>query len=57
MADDKKKNESHITPDRLKRFMDDDESIQYQEFIPGPNSPGGPPSSAGGTKTTNKEKK
>lgn len=29
---------SHITPDRIHRFSDDDESLQYQEIIPGPNS-------------------
>lgn len=29
---------SHISPERLPRFMDDDDSVAYQEIIPGPES-------------------
>jgi len=36
-----KKNEekSHISPDRIHRFMDDDEAVAHQEVIPGPSKP------------------
>jgi len=49
MADKK----SHIDPDRLHRFMDDDDSILYQEVIPGPES-STPPKQSGQPSTTAK---